>query len=58
MKNLAIGDHFISDVCSAWLKFSFRNPVENYGNEIIRNNTLIGINNEIVLYDYNVQFHY
>ena len=51
-KDLIVSNRFISDVCAAWSKYSFRNPVENYENEIIWNNSMIRIDNEIVFYDY------
>lgn len=49
---------FVNEVCSAWAHFVFKEPLGDYGHQIIWNNSRIKVNNKTIfhkhLYDHNV----
>ena len=50
ISDLDIGNVFIRDVCRAWSSYNFREPVNDFGNEIIWNNSLVKIENKVIFY--------
>ena len=51
IEDVSIENAFIRDVSHAWSQYSFKIP-ENFGEEIIWNNTSIKIDNQIIVYNF------
>ena len=49
--DIIIDNSFIRHVCDAWAEFNFRVPDEDYGDQIVLNNSLVKIDNKVIFFE-------
>ena len=42
-------NHFLGNVCKAWCSLTFHNPINNFGNQVLWNNSFIRMNGKPVV---------
>ena len=50
--DISLDNIFLMDVCKAWSSYSYRNPTNNFKNEVIWNNSSIKIDGKVLFYKF------